>query len=95
MSAEYTDSSYHLARSLERNGAIAGLYLSDDPVFPVVEMYNNDQSRMIAVSTELDDKGVEHMLYTVYDARDKDLQDPLTMGGSPISEAYQKLLTVL
>lgn len=95
MSIEYTDSSYHLARSLERNGAIAGLYLSDDPVFPVVEMYNNEQNRMIAITTELDDKGMEHMTYTVYDARDKDLQDPLTMGGSPILDAYQKLLSVV
>lgn len=95
MTVEYTDSSYSLARSLERAGAIAGFYLSNDPAFPVVEMYNNEQNRMIAITTELDDKGMEHMAYTVYDARDKDLQDPLDMGGSPILDAYQKLLTVV
>ena len=59
------------------------------------ELYNCDQDRMIAISTELDEKGMEHMAYTVYDARDKDLQDPLDMGGSPILDAYRKLLTVV
>lgn len=95
MTVDYTKSAYYLARELERSGAIAGFSIGNDPFFPVVEMYNHDQDRMISITTELDDKGLEHMAYTVYDARDKDLQDPLDMGGSPILDAYQKLLTVV
>lgn len=79
MTIEYTDSSYHLAWELERTGAIAGLDLTPDPIFPVEELYNCDQDRMIAISTELDENGMEHLTYTVYHARDKDLLDPLTM----------------
>lgn len=95
MAVDYTKSSYYLARELERAGAIAGFSLGSDPFFPVVEMYNHDQNRMISITTELDDKGLEHMIYTVYDASDRDLQDPLTMGGSLFKDAYRKLLTVV